>query len=240
MRRFVEALPSDDLIKRHQETHRRRTASALHLLDAQRIPNMTRQELQGFLEDTDAWYGLRYDKQKYWAKVFGEADERLPALRDTLAQLVQRAKEGLTAADFDRFLSSLPGIGPGYLSEILALRFPERYWMWNKQVRDFLSTNGADINAELPRGKKTDEGEQYMAAGRHLEGLRHALEQLLGEPVDYLLTDLFIYWANQEGPDPWAEEVARLTREYFPRSVPRLGERERNRRASCWKRSSGA
>lgn len=216
MRRFVEAQPSDPLIQEQLAHHQRRKATAARLLDAQRIPSLTRQELQAFLEDTDAWYGLRWSKDKFWAEVFGEGDERLPALRETLADLVRRAEAELTAADFDHLLSSLRGIGPAYLSEILALRFPDRYWLWNKQVRDFFSANGVDIKAELPWGKKADEGEQYMAAGRHLEDLRRALEGALGQRVDFVLADLFIYWANQQhAPDPWAERVARLNSEHF-------------------------
>ena len=216
VRRFVEALPSDPLIQEQQASHQRRKEAALRVLDAQHIPDVTREELQAFLEDTDAWYGLRWNKDQFWAKVFGEGNERLPALRATLADLVGRAEAGLTAADLNHFLSLLPGIGPAYLSEILALRYPDRYWLWNKQIRDFFSAHGVDVKAELPRGKKGDEGEQYMAAGRHLQDVRRALAQVLGQGVDFLLTDLFIYWANcQDRPDPWADKIAHLKSEHF-------------------------
>lgn len=216
MRRFFEAQPSDPLIQEQLVSHLRRRETASRLLDAQRIADVTRQELEAFLQDTDAWYGLRWNKNRFWAEVFGEGDERLPQVRRALAELVRRGEAGLTAADFRHLLSALPGIGPAYLSEILALRFPDRYWMWNKQVRDFFDRNGVDIKAELPWGKKGDEGEQYMAARRHIEDVRRALEQALRQHADYLLADLFMYWANQQGwVDPWAERIARLVSEQF-------------------------
>lgn len=60
-----------------------------------------------------------------------------------------------------------------------------------------------------------------MAAGRHLTDLRRALSEATRQPVDYLFTDLLIYWAGQQEmlgaqPDSWAERIARWRREQLP------------------------
>lgn len=130
-----------------------------------------------------------------------------------MADLVRRAEAGLTAEDFNEIRAALPGIGPAYLSEILALRFPDRYWLLNVQIRRFFEAQGIELRAELPWGKKGNQGEQYMLAGRHLTDLRRAIDEMADRPVDYMFTDLFVYWANkQEGvealSDPWMERIA--------------------------------
>jgi hypothetical protein len=183
---------------------RRGAVAARQLLQPERIPHLTREEIAEFLQNTNAWNGVR-GKQQFWRRLFGTQNERLPALRETLADLVRRAELGLTAADFNSLLTARSGIGPAYLSEILTLRFPERYWLWNKQVRDFLAAQQVDLKAELPRGKKGDAGEEYLAAGRHIADVRRALTAAAGRPMDYLLTDIFVYWVNQAeetGPEP--------------------------------------
>lgn len=127
IRRFLEAQPSHPLIQEQLKSQQRRKEAAGRLLRLDRIPTLTREELEAFLQDTDAWYGLRWNKQEFWTRVFGEGDQRLPSLRETLADLVRRVEAGLTAADFNDLQAALPGIGPAYLSEILALRFPDHY-----------------------------------------------------------------------------------------------------------------
>lgn len=197
MRRFLDSQSSDSLIQEQLEDHERRKKAAAQLLQLDRIPNLTREELGGVFQDTDAWYGVR-GREQFWRRLFGEEDEQLSALRETLAELVRRGEVGLTASDFNELKGDMPGIGPAYLSEILALRFPDQYWLWNRQVRDFLEAQGINLKDELPWGKKGDQGEEYMLAGDHVQDLRRALGEEAGHPVDQLFTDLFIFWSNQQ------------------------------------------
>jgi 5-methylcytosine-specific restriction protein B len=197
IQQFWKVWETDPLIQQQRAEHHRRIARATELLQPERIPQLTRDEIMTLLKDTDNWHGLRWNKEEFWERVFGVADAQLPQLRQQLADLVQRADRGLSAEGFNT-LKMIPGIGPGYLSEILALRFPNRYWLWNTQVRDFFTALRIDVKADLPQGKKSDEGEQYLAVGRRLDGVRQALSAGADRPVDYMLTDLFMYWANQQ------------------------------------------
>ncbi len=213
IQRFWNSQNTDSFIPEHQVEHQRRISAAGNLLQPERIPYLTHEEIAEFLQDTDAWFGLRWNKPEFWLYVFGVADAKLPALRQSLAELVQRAESGLTAEDIDTLIKALPGIGPSYFSEILALRFPDRYWMWNKQVQSFLESQQVNVKDDLPRGKKSHQGEEYLAAGRHLNQLREALQGGDGQfPVDYMGMDLFIYWVNQQkkAPKTVVEEVKSL------------------------------
>lgn len=218
--RFLEALDSEPSLQEHRQAHNRRSETAQRLLQLDHLPSLTKEELQAFLEDTDAWYGTR-GRARFWRELLGEDDERLPAVRETLAELIRQAEAGLTATKLNTLRGSLPWIGPAFVSEMLALRFPDRYWMWNAPVREFLETYGVDIKAELPWGEKGDLGKQYLIAGQHIADVRRALSEAAGESVGFLLTDLFIFWTNQrEGlgqpPDPWAERIARWLVEHMP------------------------
>jgi uncharacterized protein (DUF2461 family) len=228
--RFIESQSSDPIIKEQLEDHQRREEGADRLLQPDRIPALTREELQEFLQDTDAWYGVR-GRQRLWRNLFGVDDERLPNIRNVLLELVQRAEVGLTADDFNELKAALPGFGPAYLSEILALRFPDKYWLWNKQIRNFFEAQAIDWKAELPWGKKGDEGEQYMVVGRHLADLRRAISEVTGSSVDLMFTDLFIYWANQQKQiDVWESQIIRWQREQLP--LERIKAREEGEAAA--------
>jgi len=216
--RFLDSQTSDPLIVQQSQEHRRRIQEAQAILTSERIPTLARDELAAFLQDTDAWYGVR-GKQQFWRRLFGEHDERLPDLHNGLLELVRRGEAGLVADDFSALLNTLHGIGPAFLSEVLALRFPDRYWLWNGQVQAFLNGQSISLKEELPWGKKGDRGEEYMAVGHHLEDLRRAISQAAGQAVDYMLADLFVYWANRQEKavvTPWAERIARWVAELLP------------------------
>lgn len=216
-RRFFDSQTTDPIIVEQSQEHGRRVEVAKVLLTADCLPTVGREQLMAFLQDTDAWYGVR-GKQLFWRRLFGAGDERLAEVRNGLLDLVHRGEAGLSADDFNALLAAIHGIGPAFLSEILALRFPERYWLWNGQVQRFFSGR-VNLKEELPWGKKGDRGEEYMAVGRHLGDLRRALAQEAGQAVDYMLADLFVYWSNrQEGGavSSWAERVAGWAAELLP------------------------
>lgn len=215
--RFLQSQDSDPIIREQMVQHARRSERAQQFLQVENVPQLTREQIQDLLQDTDAWFGLRWNKQEFWDHVFGSNDEKLPALRVMLLELVRKAEVGLTAQDFNAFTQMKTGLGRGYLSELLGLRFPNRYWLLNKQVYKFLQTQGIDLKAELPFGKKGDVGEEYFAVGRHLQDLRRVLGEAAGRPVDLLFTDLFLYWANQQQtPDPLLERIVQLLKQYVP------------------------
>jgi len=220
VQRFLSELDQDSSLKQHSQEHVRRSASANRLLQVDFLDHVTKSELQDFFKDTDAWFGVR-GRQQFWTRLFGTSDERLPILREALVNLVKLAEIGLNSTDISTLLEPLPGIGLAFLSEILTLRFPDKYWMWNGPIRAFFVAQQIDIKNELPYGKKGDPGEEYFLVGKHLEDLRRTLAMQLGKPVNFLVTDLFIYWANQQEipGDPWAQQIAKWVSELDPKRL---------------------
>lgn len=215
---FKKALEEDpSLREEHAERHERQNERFATLLQPARLRSLTPEELRDLLEDTDAWRGVRF-RSRFWRELLGPENERLAEVRAVLESLVRRAEAGLTAEDFSEFCKALHGIGPAFLSEILAHRFPNRYWMWNKQNRDFFQRLGMDVRESLP--KKSDQGAEYMAAQAPTDKVRSVLTEVLGKPVDYGLCDLFMYWANRQpqapllSEDPWGKRIAELRKRY--------------------------
>lgn len=220
IQKFILELDQDTFLKQHIQDHLRRSENANRLLQVDTLAQASKSEIQDFLKDTDAWFGVR-GRQQFWRRLFGEGEERLPIFREALANIVKQAEIGLNPGDISALLEPLPGIGLAFLSEILALRFPDKYWMWNRPIRAFFVAQQIDIKNELPYGKKGDPGEEYFLVGKHLEELRRALAKQLGRPVSFLMTDLFIYWANQQEipGDPWAQQIAKWVSEIDPKRL---------------------
>lgn len=220
IQKFISEFDQDTFLKQHEQDHIRRSENANRLLQVDTLSQASKSEIQDFLKDTDAWFGVR-GRQQFWRRLFGESDEKLPAFRDALANIVKQAEIGLNPGDISALLEPLPGIGMAFLSEILTLRFPEKYWMWNGPIRAFFVAQQIDIKNELPYGKKGDPGEEYFLVGKHLDELRRALAKQLGKPVNFLTADLFIYWANQQEipGDPWAQQIAKWVSEVDPKRL---------------------
>lgn len=220
--RYLTTASDDaDLAEQHSE-HRRRIERAARILTVEHIPYLTREEWVELLRDTDASRGNPWAKNTFWIQYYPEGAELPEELRQGLLDLLRRAEAGLTVEDFNAAIASLPNIGPAYLSELLALRFPDRYWMLNRVVREFLAILGVDLREELPHGKKGNDGEQYMLAGRYLSEVRkmlasRSLAERKGLAVDFMETDLFIWWVTEhEEPDIWRGKVTGTLRDAVP------------------------
>jgi hypothetical protein len=197
LRHFLASRSSDDALRERLQALQRRRDGARRVLQPKRLAALTREEAAVLLEDTDAYAAVRWNRDATRQALAGGG---LVALRAALAELVRLGRAGLDPASFDALLGQLPaGLGAAYLAELLALRFPERYWPWNAALRKFLRAQGVDLKAELPAGHKSDAGAQYFAAGRHLADLRDALAHLSGSRPDFLTVAACAEWAAQTG-----------------------------------------
>jgi uncharacterized protein (DUF2461 family) len=210
IKEFYSLQTTDSFITEQSQSHVRRKKNVQNYLQIQKIPELSRDQITDLLKDTDAYFGVR-GQQQFWKKLFGEHDENLEKLKANLSDLLKRAEVGLTAQDVKEILAVLPGIGPAFLSEILALRFPGKYWLLNGPIRSFLKSQNVDLNKELPQGKKGDQGLEYFLAGEHLKNLRSAMSSVAGKNADFLAVDLFAYWVIQSkrsvSGDPWKQQV---------------------------------
>lgn len=216
--RFFETQKTDQLLIDHYQDHEERKQKVQTTLHLSRILSLTTDELKGLFEDTDAWYGVR-GKQRFWKNLFGVENELIPNLRQNLMELVSSAEIGLDSYKINELIKKIPGIGPAFFSEILALRFPDKYWLLNGQIRKFFELQKIDLNDELPFGKKGDQGEEYLLAGKHLGDLRTMMGQILGQPVDFLMVDLFAYWVVKQGETSKNDPIDQRIREILETKV---------------------
>ncbi len=194
---------------------RKRAIDAERLLTHQSIETMSASEWAGFLQNLEAGRENVWVSSGFWQAKFGGV---LPEeVRNALHDLVRCAEVGITAVDITRIKLQLPDVGIGTLSEILALRFPMRYWILSAKTREYLSADGKDIRDSIPTGRRSDPGEQYMAAGGPIATLQTKLASYTSQPdkIDFLEVERFIRWAVRrlKGEDMWEGRIREILRE---------------------------
>jgi hypothetical protein len=191
--RFAAALRSSDALRTHLAAQRRRVARAQALLTLVRIPALGEHELRELFFDTEAF--------GFWINKEWEFTHRLQAvgeagLREALAELVSRGQLGATHEDL-RAIWSMRGLGTLLASELLAYRFPERYWIYSPNATlPALALLGDDVKDRMPRGQRSDP-HVYLALAPRMLRVREALAAAGIEPADYLSADTFLLWVKR-------------------------------------------
>lgn len=196
---YFASLSSDPFLVKQGENLARRSAKIRDLLQPERIPTLTPQELRDLLSDTDT---SRTIPTSTLNEVMGPENERADAVREWLAELVRTAEAGLNADELNDLRRKFEGLGQSFVSELLMYRFPERYWKWSDSIGEFIR-RAFEKNAVgdlLLRGKKSNRGEIYFAAGKIIERIKSVLDEKNGAPVDFLTVDLFMRWGKDRLP----------------------------------------
>lgn len=196
---YFSSLSSDPFLVKHGENLARRNAKIRDLLQPERIPRLTPQEIRDLLSDTDT---SRTMPTSTLNEVMGPENERADTVRGWLADLVRTAEAGLNADELNRLRRDIPRLGQSSVSELLMYRFPERYWKWSDSIGEFIQRAFGKnaVGDLLPMGKKSNRGEVYFAAGKIIERIKSVLDEKNGEPVDFLTVDLFIRWVKDRLP----------------------------------------
>jgi hypothetical protein len=131
----------------------------------------------------------------------------LDRLKEWLKDMVRRGERGLGDRDFDELLRGVNGIGPSILSELLCLRFPDRYWIWNR-VTERAAEELRKIGASQFRPVKGTNGQQYFAWKSLLDEIYKALMEIQSQLPDeirealrempYFVADSFCNWLVHE------------------------------------------
>jgi hypothetical protein len=131
----------------------------------------------------------------------------LDRLKEWLKDMVRRGERGLGDRDFDELLRGVNGIGPSILSELLCLRFPDRYWIWNS-VTDRAAEELREIGASQFRPVGGTRGQQYFAWKSLLDEIYKALMETQSQLSDeirealrempYFVADSFCNWLVHE------------------------------------------
>lgn len=196
---FFATLDSDKFLIEHASLLAQRSKRVQELLQEDRIPSLSSDELRALFSDTDSLSGNWAKPNEFCNTIFGKENEHVDSVRAWLIDLVRVGTAGITPQEFNRLRSGMRGVGPSFISEILMYCFPDRYWFWNGPIKKFIAqTLGEEVVKDaIPFGKKSDLGEVYVEARNVIGKIREFLAERTNRDVDFITVDLFMYWANQ-------------------------------------------
>ncbi|MEJ7614964.1 MAG: hypothetical protein SQA66_15145, partial [Candidatus Fervidibacter sacchari] len=129
----------------------------------------------------------------------------LGKLKEWLKEIVRRGERELTPQDFGELSKGVKGIGRAALSELLCLRFPDRYWIWNR-VTEKASKELEKIGAWQSQSVKGTPG--YFAWKQFQDEIWKAIEETWQQLPDrirealkelhYFAVDSFCNWLVHE------------------------------------------
>ena len=189
---FATMWHDSEKMKNHIAEHQRRMQRAQILLQPERIPHLTEEELRELFLDTDAF--------SFWQNAEGEFQRRLAKtsladFREVLHTLIQRAEVGLTPEDLAAVLR-VYGLGVLLITELLCYRFPDRYWTFSPNVTNkALHLLGVDTNQlkrSLPRGQRND-AHLYFALKPVMDEVVASLREAGIPEADYNTADIFLW-----------------------------------------------
>ncbi len=188
--RFASVLHDSLEWQTRLETLQARSQRAQELLSPSHLSSLSEAEIRALFFDSDAFTAWKNPESNFRARL---KTRGLEGLRHALGQLISCAEKDLTPADLSRVLA-LRGLGKGLCSELLAYRFPARYWIWNRETLPALQFLSFKFETQ-----KTD-AETYFALR---EPLHRVLETLhnAGLDADYLHVALFLAWTTQNAND---------------------------------------
>jgi hypothetical protein len=205
--------------KQHTADHERRAKRAAELLTAERIPKLTEQELREMFFDSDAFHFYRDQEQEFKKRLkkFG-----IDGLRGSLATLVERGEKGLRAQDLEEVWEKR-GLGILLSTELLAHRFPTKYWMYSPNVTlPALEALGEDVKSMMPHGQKSNTY-IYMTLGDRMRQVREALRDAGIQDADNSVADMFLWWVGKRVPIPmrifekskkWGADIEALVNQF--------------------------
>ncbi len=123
----------------------------------------------------------------------------LDKLKEWLKDIFRRGERGLTPQDFDELLKGVKGVGSSILSELLCLRFPNRYWIWNR-VTEMAAEELRKIGAWQFQTVKGTNGQRYFAWKPLQDEIHEALRERQPSS-DYFDADMFCWWLSDKERD---------------------------------------
>jgi energy-coupling factor transporter ATP-binding protein EcfA2 len=175
--------------KKHIKQHNDRQQRAQELLkDGTTIDRLNNEQLAELLRDTDAFVG----NKKAVGKIQRGDAAYITKVKDWLKRLIAYGGQGpLPVTDY---------LGVGYASELLTMRFPDRFYLLNNASR-----NG--IN-KLGQGRLPTDYSEWRPLFEYLRGqIEPIVQQELGRPADFYDVDLFLWWLARRKDKPNGQEA---------------------------------
>ena len=190
IKRFLTEINEKELHD-HRNEHDRRQKNVQEKLLKENIANLTENDMVNILNDTDTAYGIRYNLRDIFTNNNGFEN-----FKETLINYLETID--LNEDDFNNFVNSIQKMGYGFLSELLCLKYPDKFWICNSVTKNFLINLKIDIKSSMPYGKKGNYGARYIAMQPHLTKILSMLKNGGLENATFLDVDMFIWWAKDK------------------------------------------
>lgn len=182
---------------RRAEVRARRCQRAAKLLAPTEVLALDEPSLRELLFDTDAFE--RWGN-KAWAFERRVREVGLDGLKVSVAELITRARIGLTRDELDA-LWSKRGLGLLLSTELLAYTFPSRYWVFDeRRTLRALRALGDDVKSALPRGSRSDAA-VYLALAPRMLRARDALASAGLSDADFIDASTLLHWISEREPE---------------------------------------
>jgi DNA polymerase III delta prime subunit len=189
IKKFISELDSKELTD-HRNEHTTRSNTIREKLRKENIEALTEDEMLGILKDTDANYGARFDLRTILTNN-GGFDKFKVNLIDFLEKIQPDEN------DINEIINFFKNMGSGFLSELLCLKKPDKFWIRNRVVDTHFRR--MNIINTFPYGSKSDPGKYYIAMQPHMSGILQELKNNGLKDATYMDVDLFLWWLKDKG-----------------------------------------
>jgi energy-coupling factor transporter ATP-binding protein EcfA2 len=176
---FRSYLQSDEGKKHIKQHDDRRQRAQKFLKDEATIDGLTGEQLAELLRDTDAYVGNK--------KAVGEIERGN-------ADHVKKGKEwlkNLIAYDGQSALPTTTHLGVGYASELLTMRFPERFYLVNNVSIEGMRRLG---QGSLPERSPAAYSQWHSLFEDLLECINEVVQREIGRPANFYDVDMFLWY----------------------------------------------
>jgi hypothetical protein len=185
---FRTYLKSDEGKRQIDEHERRKKRAQEFLKDGTTINGLNNEQLAELLRDT---YAFRVNRSAVKEIRQGNTDY-ITKVKDWLKSLISYGGQGP--------LPTVENLSVGYASELLTMRFPDRFYLLNNAPR-----NG--IN-RLGQGKLPTDYSEWRPLFEYLRGqIEPIVQQELRRPANFYDVDLFLWWLAGRKDKPNGQEA---------------------------------
>lgn len=184
IRSFISELDSDEL-KNSRNDFIARSENVRNKVRTEYIEKLTEKDIFEILKNTEATSlgSLEFDRIVQENDGFDKFKRKLVGILETTS---------LDESDIRKLLASFKGLGYDYLTELLCLKQPDKYWIWNSLTDKLFSEMNMDIGQNLSTEKK------YVAMQTCMSDILHNLKNNGLKDANYLDVDMFARWLKDK------------------------------------------
>lgn len=184
IRSFISELDSDEL-KNSRNDFIARSENVRNKVRTEYIEKLTEKDIFEILKNTEATSlgSLEFDRIVQENDGFDKFKRKLVGILETTS---------LDENDVSNLFTSFKGLGRAYLTELMCLKQPDKFWIWNSLTDKLFSKMNIDIGQNLSAGKK------YVAMQTYMSNILQELKNNGLENATYLDINLFARWLKEK------------------------------------------